>query len=77
MYNSRKLEILKFVRDAGTVTSSDVAGGLNLRIHNARMLLYKYHRQGLLSRRTVRPFEAKEYSVTEQGVRRLKWLEGQ
>lgn len=77
MYNSRKLEILKFVRDVGTVTSSDVAGALGLRIHNARMLLYKYHRQGLLSRRTVSPFRAKEYSVTERGVRRLAWLKGQ
>jgi len=36
--------------------------------------LVRYHRQGLLSRKTV-GFVTKVYTITEKGIERLLWLQ--
>jgi len=76
-YNERKRQVLAFVRDNPSVTSSELARTLNLEIHNARTLLKKYFDQGLLSRRKNDCFGTRNYEATEKGLKRLKWLSGE
>jgi len=78
-YNERKRQVLEYVAHVGAVTSSKLAQALDLEIHNARVLLKKYSRQGLLSRRKAdfegaRIWGTKVYEITERGLRRLAWL---
>lgn len=70
----RKLEVLEYVRDNESTTSSELAEALDLEIHNARTLLRKYNREGLLSRRKVDVFGTREYMITDKGLRRIEWL---
>ncbi|MGD0496452.1 MAG: hypothetical protein ABSB28_10540 [Candidatus Bathyarchaeia archaeon] len=76
-YNERKLQVLEYVRQHPTTTSSDLASALDLEIHNARTLLKKYSRQGLLSRRSTDSWGTRIHEITEKGLRRLKWLRGE
>lgn len=71
--NERKLEVLEYVADAGAVTSNDLANALDLEVHNARMLLLNYHRQGLLTRCSFHGL-CKIYEITVKGLDRIKWL---
>ena len=71
-YNERKLEVLIYARDYEPITSQNVADDLDIEIHNARMLLLKYHRQGLLSRRSE--FERKIYNISDKGLSRIEYL---
>jgi len=68
----RKLQVLLYAASCESFTSEDIAQNLDLEIHNARMLLLKYHRQGLLSRR--QDYLCKVYQITEKGLRRIDWL---
>ena len=66
------------MRDNEPVSSREVATDLDLEVHNARTLLAKYTRFGLLSRynpwgRRGHPFK---YTLTEKGERHLMWLLG-
>ncbi len=74
MYNVAKREILSAVRTQGEVTAMEVAMVTQRSPENASMLLLGYHRQGLLSRRTLHG-RAKVYSLTQRGNERLVWLE--
>ena len=73
-WNMRKLQILEYADEVGEVSSFDVAEALNLEIHNARTLLLKYHRQGLLSRYTVDAYGTRLYEITGKGVERIGWI---
>jgi len=70
----RKLQVLLYASKHREFTSEDIARDLNLEIHNARMLLLKYHRQGLLSRHSFARGLWKVYDVTPKGLRRIDWL---
>ena len=76
-FNKRKRQVLEHVRDNPYATSSELARALDLEIHNARTLLKKYDWQGLLSGRKQPDSQAKEYTITEKGLERLKWLTGE
>lgn len=71
--NERKLEVLEYIVDVGEATSDDLANALDLEIHNARMLLFNYHRQGLLRSRSLHGLH-KFYEITEKGLGRIEWL---
>lgn len=73
-YNERKRQVLAFVRDNPSVTSSELARTLNLEIHNARTLLKKYFDQGLLSRRKNDCFGTRNYDDGE-GVKEIEVAE--
>ena len=75
-YNERKLQVLEYVKMRRTTTSSELAGALNLEVHNARTLLKKYSRQGLLSRRRADAWGTRVHEITEKGLRRLSYLKG-
>jgi DNA-binding MarR family transcriptional regulator len=75
-YNERKLQVLEYVELRRMTTSFELAGALNLEIHNARTLLKKYSRQGLLSRSREDACGTKGYEITEKGLRRLSYLKG-
>ena len=75
--NERKEQVLEYVLNNPDATSVDVALALDLEIHNARTLLHKYERQGLLSRRQVDFYGTRVYNIKEKGVERLKWLWGE
>ena len=77
-YNERKEQVLEYVRGNEPVSSWDVARELGLEVHNARTLLAKYTRFGLLRRtnpwgKRGYPFE---YELTSKGEKRLMWLLG-
>ena len=76
-YNERKEQILEYVRENEPVTSWGVARDLDVEVHNARTLLAKYTRFGLLRRtnwgKRGYPFE---YELTSKGEKRLMWLLG-
>ena len=73
-YNERKLEVLDYILTNETATSDDISLALNIEIHNSRMLLRKYWKQGLLRRRKVNKFGKRVYSLSEKGEERLKFL---
>ena len=75
-FNLRKYHVLEYVDANGAVTSQELSDALNLEIHNARMLLLKYHRQGLLNRSKKSRGEY-VYELTGKGWERMKWLENQ
>lgn len=76
MYNERKAEILEFVEDYGPVTSNEVADYCGVEIHDARVLLKQYHKNGLLYRRKVKGnrFGLREYTITDRGSSKLEYL---
>ena len=75
-YNRRKLQVLEYVEMRLGTTSSDLASALDLEIHNARTLLKKYSRQGLLSRSRADACGTWVHKITEKGLRRLSYLKG-
>jgi DNA-binding MarR family transcriptional regulator len=75
-YNERKLQVLEYVKMRRATTSSELAGALNLEVHNARTLLKKYSRQGLLSRSRADAWGTRVHEITEKGLRRLSYLKG-
>jgi len=76
-YNERKRDILGYVENHPGATASEVASALDVEIHNARTLLHKYNRRGLLSRRIIDGQKTRAYEITEKGLRRLEWLNGE
>ena len=74
-YNERKLEILEYVSKCEDVTASNVAEDLDLEIHNARTLLRRYNRQGLLTRyKSDDSWGTRKYNITEKGLERIEWI---
>ena len=74
--NERKLELLHFIVAEEEVTPSKVADTLELEIHHARVLLLRYFKAGLLSRKIIsRKTRQRAYCLTEKGITKLKWLE--
>lgn len=73
MYNQAKLEILSAIETLGEVTAMEIALFMNSTQRCAAMNLLGYHRQGLLSRRTLKG-RTKVYTLTERGRERLAWL---
>jgi len=72
--NEAKIETLKNVYALGSVTAK-VIGLLTNRTDNAASMgLYRYYRQGLLSRETGDFGKTLEYTLTEKGRARLEWL---
>jgi len=74
MYNEAKQEILAAVRTIGELTSMEISLITGRTPENSSMLLLKYHRMGLLSRRKMHG-KTRGYSITERGLERLVWLE--
>ena len=74
-FNERKFEVLTYILGYGPVTPSELAFALHLEIHNARMRLLNYFRQGLLARH--RGKMGASFSLTEKGRRRLDFLSGE
>ena len=73
-HNKRKHQVLDYICRYPDSTSADLASALDIEIHNARTLLKKYHRQGLLRRRKVDRWGTRTYEITEKGLKRRKWL---
>lgn len=73
-YNERKLQVLEYVEMHPRTTSSEIAFSLGIEIHNARTLLKKYSRQGLLSRNREDVWGTRVHNITEKGLRRLSYL---
>ena len=74
--NVRKNQLLHFIEGKRAVTPSQVADALGLEIHHVRMLLLRYFRLGLLSRKIIsRNTRQRAYSLTEKGKDRITWLE--
>lgn len=73
LYNQAKLEILDAVDTLGEVTAREIAVITNSTPRCASMNLFRYHRQGLLNRRTLKG-RTKVYTLTERGRERLEWL---
>jgi len=74
MYNQAKLEILAAVQTIGELTSMEISLITGRTPENSSMLLLKYHRMGLLSRRKLQG-KLRGYSLTQRGRERLEWLE--
>lgn len=73
--NARKLQILELAEEEGEITSADVSKELGITLHNASMLLRRYWKQGLLSRKASGLCNRKTYSIRRKGRRRLRWLQ--
>jgi predicted transcriptional regulator len=74
--NERKYEILSFLLDHDMATAQDVAYEFDLDITNARMLLLKYYRQGLIGRKKIDKIGTRIYYMRGKGIEKLEWLEG-
>ncbi len=78
-YNELKLLILQILYKVGTTDSNSLARELfqsnlvRMDIHALRMALMRYHKQGLLKRE--RRGGAFAYTLSERGIKRLRWLE--
>ncbi len=75
-YNEAKAEILDVTRMLGTVTAKEIALITNRTPEAASMALLRYHKQGLLSRSTLKG-RTKGYILSERGRERLNWLESE
>lgn len=67
-WNKRKLQILEFIYEEREVTSLNVAEVLGLEIHNARTLLRRYNRQGLLSRYKTDAYGTRVYDIPDNVI---------
>jgi len=81
-FNQRKAEVLQYIRESGEVCARDLFEELEMEIHNARMLLLIYWKEGLLTRRSILvPNESMfgttiyTYTLTERGKARQRALE--
>ncbi len=72
--NARKRQILAYLLVVEDATARDIAEVCDITIHNARTLLARYHRYGLLTRNTVNHYGTRVYAITTKGVERLDWL---
>lgn len=72
-YNMAKREILETVAQLGTATAWQIGFITSRTPESASMGLYRYHLQGLLSRRTISG-KTKGYELTNRGRERLEWL---
>lgn len=72
--NARKQQILTYLSVVEDATARDIADVCDITIHNARTLLARYHRYGLLSRYTADRYGTRVYAITTKGVERLDWL---
>ncbi len=78
-YNELKLLILQILYKIGTTDSNSLARELSqsnlirIDIHALRMALMRYHKQGLLKRE--RRGGAFAYTLSDRGIKRLRWLE--
>ncbi len=75
-YNVAKTDILDTIRTLGLVTAKEIALVTNRTPEAASMALLRYHKQGLLSRGTLKG-RTKGYTLTERGLERLGWLESE
>jgi hypothetical protein len=74
--NERKLQILEYLSVIEEATARDIAEACDIEIHNARMLLARYHRYGLLTRYTLDRYGTRMYRITTRGLDRIDWLRG-
>jgi predicted transcriptional regulator len=74
-WNARKRQILTFLEVVEEATARAVADACDIEIHNARTLLARYHRYGLLSRSTRDRSGTRVYAITTKGLDRLTWLQ--
>jgi len=72
-YNAAKTDTLNAVAVLGSVTAQDIARFTYRTEKAASMSLLRYHRHGLLSRRTLTG-RIKVYELTDRGRSRLEWL---
>jgi len=72
-FNERKLQVLAYISRCYSATAWQLAKDLGLEIHNARMLLKRYYRMGLLRREKCSTGEYC-YWLSEEGKRRLNYL---
>ena len=72
--NQRKIQVLEYMETCLETTSFELACALNLEIHNARTLLKKYNRQGLISRKRTDMWGTRVHKITEKGRDRLSYL---
>ena len=75
-YNARKLQVLEYLASCYSCTARELAFDMGLEIHNARMLLRRYWKQGLLGRQKAQSGEF-VYYLTERGRKRLEFLQRQ
>ena len=71
--NAAKIEILDILETIGDITSMQISLITNRTPESASMALLRYHKQGLVSRRTLTG-RTKIYSITQRGRERLAWL---
>ena len=80
-YNELKLPVLQLLSIHGATNSGMLIKKLaeskeiTLDIHALRMALMRYYKQGLLNRE--RSGGTFTYTISERGIQRLRWLEGQ
>jgi DNA-binding transcriptional regulator PaaX len=80
-YNELKLQILQVLSVTGPADSNRLAKafaeskGITVDIHALRMALMRYHEQGLLRRERAEGMF--RYTLTQRGLKRLRWLEEQ
>ena len=73
--HARKRQILAFIWAPDEATAREVADACDIGIHNARTLLARYHRYGLLNRYTGDRSGTRVYTITMKGIDRLMWLQ--
>lgn len=73
MFNETKREILNIINNLGEVTAWQIALITNKTPEAASMALLRYHKMGLLSRKTLKG-RTKIYELTPRGRKRLEWL---
>ena len=72
-YNQVKKKILNIINTMGEATSWQISLITGQSVEAASMALLRYHKMGLLHRRTLRG-RLKIYSITQRGRERLAWL---
>jgi DNA-binding MarR family transcriptional regulator len=71
--NMRKMQVLSILASGYAYTPRHISEALGVEIHNARMLLKRYAKQGLLNKAKTRD-GALAYWINEKGMQRLAWL---
>jgi DNA-binding MarR family transcriptional regulator len=71
--NLRKMQVLGLLASGYAYTPRHLSEALNVEIHNARMLLKRYHKMGLLNKAKTRN-GSHVYWINQRGMQRLAWL---
>jgi DNA-binding MarR family transcriptional regulator len=71
--NMRKMQVLSILASGYAYTPRHISEALGVEIHNARMLLKRYTKMGLLNRAKSKN-GAYVYWINEKGLERLGWL---